>query len=313
MADRYWVTGGDHNFHSTSNWSATSGGASGASVPTTGDTAHFDANSGTYYHSEVYAPILCQIDTTGILDGLGLIIDNGGSLSMQADLSGFYCIEVKGTGSLTTNNYNITVTDIIYFGDTAVVTLGTSVLSVGVNVFIQSSLYIDPTITLDADESTINFYMANQESGINDSLINCYDQDLGNVNIYVYNAPANPDLLYIAGDFTCETLSITGDGEVRFNGDLVETEIITINTESGLILEGDTEGGLVLYNDQETGVFSFSMASGTCSAVNSNIGGITATGGATFDALAGDGNIDSGGNTGWDFGLQPIHGPIRFG
>lgn len=32
MADRYWVAGGDGNWNSTTNWSATSGGASGASI-----------------------------------------------------------------------------------------------------------------------------------------------------------------------------------------------------------------------------------------------------------------------------------------
>jgi fibronectin-binding autotransporter adhesin len=46
MADRYWV-GGTGNWNSTSKWSATSGGASGASVPTASDNAIFDANSAT--------------------------------------------------------------------------------------------------------------------------------------------------------------------------------------------------------------------------------------------------------------------------
>jgi hypothetical protein len=47
MANRYWVTGGTGDWSSTSNWSATSGGASGASVPTTADAVFFNANSGT--------------------------------------------------------------------------------------------------------------------------------------------------------------------------------------------------------------------------------------------------------------------------
>lgn len=46
MADRYWV-GGAGNWSSTTKWSTTSGGASGASVPTSADNAIFDANSGT--------------------------------------------------------------------------------------------------------------------------------------------------------------------------------------------------------------------------------------------------------------------------
>ena len=44
MADRYWV-GGTGNWSDTSHWSATSGGAGGASKPTSADDVHFDANS----------------------------------------------------------------------------------------------------------------------------------------------------------------------------------------------------------------------------------------------------------------------------
>jgi hypothetical protein len=46
MANRYWVGGtGTWNGTSTTNWSASSGGASGASVPTSADNVFFDANS----------------------------------------------------------------------------------------------------------------------------------------------------------------------------------------------------------------------------------------------------------------------------
>ena len=52
MAARYWV-GGAGNWSSTTKWSATSGGASGASVPTSGDAAIFDANSGGKFTATV--------------------------------------------------------------------------------------------------------------------------------------------------------------------------------------------------------------------------------------------------------------------
>lgn len=44
---RYWVPGGNGSWASTTNWSTTSGGASGASVPSTGDDVFFDVNSGS--------------------------------------------------------------------------------------------------------------------------------------------------------------------------------------------------------------------------------------------------------------------------
>lgn len=48
MADRYWVGGaGTWNTSSTTNWSASSGGASGASVPTAADNVIFNGSSGT--------------------------------------------------------------------------------------------------------------------------------------------------------------------------------------------------------------------------------------------------------------------------
>ena len=48
MANRFWVGGsGTWDNVSTANWSATSGGAGGASAPTSVDDVFFDANSGT--------------------------------------------------------------------------------------------------------------------------------------------------------------------------------------------------------------------------------------------------------------------------
>jgi len=46
MADRYWV-GGSGNWDDPLKWSTTSGGAGGASVPTSPDDVYFDANSDT--------------------------------------------------------------------------------------------------------------------------------------------------------------------------------------------------------------------------------------------------------------------------
>ena len=52
MANRYWV-GGAGNWSSTTKWSTTSGGASGASVPISTDDVIFDANSGGKFAATV--------------------------------------------------------------------------------------------------------------------------------------------------------------------------------------------------------------------------------------------------------------------
>lgn len=66
MADRYWVGGtGTWDTTSTTNWSATSGGASGASVPTTADNVIFD-QAGTY-----------TVTMTGALNCLDITVSAG--------------------------------------------------------------------------------------------------------------------------------------------------------------------------------------------------------------------------------------------
>lgn len=66
MADRYWVGGtGTWNTTSTTNWSASSGGASGASVPTASDNVFFDQNT-TY-----------TVTLTGALACLSLNVSQG--------------------------------------------------------------------------------------------------------------------------------------------------------------------------------------------------------------------------------------------
>lgn len=61
MADRYWV-GGSGNWDDTNKWSATSGGAGGASVPTAEDNAYFDGNSdaGSAFTVTLNATALCK-------------------------------------------------------------------------------------------------------------------------------------------------------------------------------------------------------------------------------------------------------------
>jgi len=65
MADRYWVGGtGTWNTTSTTNWSATSGGAGGASVPTVADSVFFD-QAGTYTVTMTGALACLDFNVTG--------------------------------------------------------------------------------------------------------------------------------------------------------------------------------------------------------------------------------------------------------
>lgn len=99
MANRFWVGGtGTWDDTSTANWSATSGGAAGASAPTNADAAIFDANSGTAALVTVAATATCASCTVNKSD-INL------SLSGSCTFAGAFTLT---TGTLTLNTYVLT-------------------------------------------------------------------------------------------------------------------------------------------------------------------------------------------------------------
>lgn len=63
-ASRFWV-GGSGTFATSSHWSASTGGAGGASVPTSADDVFMDANSGSATVTNSVTPACRSIDLTG--------------------------------------------------------------------------------------------------------------------------------------------------------------------------------------------------------------------------------------------------------
>lgn len=109
MADRYWVGGtGTWDASATTHWSATSGGASGASAPTASDNVIFDANSntgtGNFTVTTSGSPACLDFSTGGAggaLDGIMTLAVNA-AVTVAGDLtfpaSNF---AVSGTAALT--------------------------------------------------------------------------------------------------------------------------------------------------------------------------------------------------------------------
>jgi hypothetical protein len=95
MASRFWVTGGTGNWNSTTNWSATSGGASGASVPSTADTATFNASSGAGTATLDISPTVQTLTCTGFTGTLAF---------------GTNTISLNSTGTIFTGATTMTVT-----------------------------------------------------------------------------------------------------------------------------------------------------------------------------------------------------------
>ena len=100
MAARFWVTGGTGNWNSTTNWSATSGGASGASVPGSADTAALDASSGS-----------------------GTV-----TLDISPDIQTLTCTGFTGTLAFGTNTISLNSTGTIFSGATTMTVTGTPLI-----------------------------------------------------------------------------------------------------------------------------------------------------------------------------------------
>ena len=122
MADRYWVGGtGTWNGTSTTNWAASSGGASGASVPTAADNVFFDANSntgtGAFTVTMATSPRVCNDFTASGLDGAMTLA--GSSIGLT----------VSGSLTFQATNFSATYTSVTTFAAT---TTGKTVTTNGV-------------------------------------------------------------------------------------------------------------------------------------------------------------------------------------
>ncbi len=87
-ANRFWVGANGATVHSTASWSATSGGASGASIPTTADVAIFDINNTNN----------ALIDATWSVGSISMTADYTGTTTTNTD------INVNITGNFTKLN-----------------------------------------------------------------------------------------------------------------------------------------------------------------------------------------------------------------
>lgn len=95
--NRYWVGGaGTWNATSTTNWSATSGGASGASVPTANDAVFFD-QAGTYTVTMSGSIACSNFNVTG-----GTVTFSSGNITISGSMA-LLASSVWGAASLTFN------------------------------------------------------------------------------------------------------------------------------------------------------------------------------------------------------------------
>jgi hypothetical protein len=123
MAARFWVTGGTGNWNSTTNWSATTGGASGASVPSTSDTAAFDASSGS-----------------------GTV-----TLDISPTIQTLTCTGFTGTLAFGTNTITLNSTSTVFTGATTMAVTGTPLIILTTPTPTTSARTITPTAVTEAN------------------------------------------------------------------------------------------------------------------------------------------------------------------
>jgi hypothetical protein len=325
MANRYWVGGsGTWNTSSTTNWSASSGGASGASVPTAADSVFFD--SATTYTVTTTGALTCldftvSAGTVTFTAGTTPTIAISGSLSIVA-------ATVVGSGSLpttfnatttgktiTTNgvNYNSTMTldgvggewtlGSARTGSTFTVRAGTfntanynlssitfvsSGASAKVINFGSSTVTLSGNISFDSG-SNLTFNAGTSQINLtsNSGAIETNGVTFYNV---AFTAVGSTGTRLISGNNTFNTFSVSGT-TTTLNLTSGTTQTVTTFDFNG------TPGVLKTIKSTVAGSrATLSKASGTVTSDYVSIKDSAATGGATWNATNA---TDAGNNIGW--------------
>lgn len=145
MANRYWVYNGG-NINDTTHWSATSGGAGGASKPTLSDNVIFDANSFTLNAQVVTLneSFNClSMDWTGITKTVTFSssvysLNIYGNLTLATNLTWLFTgtayLNHKATGTVTTNGITLNANR-VYFDAAGITVMNGDAANYGVTSF----------------------------------------------------------------------------------------------------------------------------------------------------------------------------------
>lgn len=241
MANRYWVGGaGTWNTTSTTNWSASSGGASGASVPTAADSVFFD-QAGTYNVTLSGTGLVCldltvSAGTVSFISGGTLTIS--GSMSLIAGTSwaasGALTFNATTTGkTITTNGTSLSPSSITFNGSGGGWTLGSALTTTGAGglVFTQGTF------------NTGNFACTNVTWSLSGSSTRAIS--LGSSTITLssagvpWSASTTTNLTFTAGT---STINFTASGPTINGGGLTYGTVSFSNTTStftGPIINGN--------------------------------------------------------------------------
>tara|TARA_R110000822_G_scaffold160750_2_gene301087 strand:+ start:685 stop:1758 length:1074 start_codon:yes stop_codon:yes gene_type:complete len=344
MADRYWVLGtGTWSSTNTVNWSASSGGAGGASVPTSADNVFFDANSnvgtGAFTVTMANTPRVCRDFTASGLDGAMTLAGSGIGLT------------VSGSLTFQATNFTRTYTSTTIFNSTTTSTVTTNGVLLGQVTFngiggswsLGSALTTGTANTITLTNGTLNLQSYTLSVGLfssSNSNTRTINFGTGDISCTGFNT--------VWDTATNTGLTVTSTGTINFTNGLSKTlagggfsyDNVTINqggAGSLFITGSNTFGNItntrkstsatsILFSAGTTNTFTnwnasgeatrlltigsspaashtLSKASGTVSADFLSISRSSATGGAGW--YAGANSTDGGNNSGWIFTAPP--------
>jgi len=288
MADRYWILGtGTWDSTSTTNWSASSGGAGGASVPTAADNVFFDANSNVlataFTVTMANSPRVCNDFTASGLDGtmtlagtsIGLTVS--GSLTFQATnftrtYTGTTTFNATTTGKTVTTNGVAFGSAVTFDGVGGAWTLGSALSASSQTITVTNGTF---------DTSSSGNYavsvgaLSSSNSNIRTINLNTSTVNLNAAGSITFTTSTN--LTFNAGTSTINlgnaTPTFQGSGLTYYNVSFTFTGILSAsingaNTFNNLSIAGQTSPSLVQYSisANQTINGTFTVSAGTASA-----------------------------------------------
>lgn len=205
MANRYWVGGtGSWNGSNTVNWSATSGGAGGASIPTAADDVFFNASSGTGTATVSASRVAKSINCTGYTGTLDISSSSNLTLSGSATFSSGMTFTTTGISPIITFNATATLTSA---GKTL---CGITVNGAGITVTLADALTVSSICTTTLTAGTLalaNFTLSTGIFSSSGSSTRAISFGAGNINLT--STTAGTTILSVA---VGTNLSWTGTG-----------------------------------------------------------------------------------------------------
>jgi hypothetical protein len=317
MANRFWVGGtGTWDASSTTNWSTTTGGAGGASVPNTADFAVFNALSGGGTVTIAYTPVVFGFQVSGYagtIDFAGYVVKTGGNASTifaqdtATSWAGTPIVELTYTGVTGTrtisavsgaNEAKAVSFRILGGTDTIATGSGRSLKNLDFTGFagtltnttrnIYGSLTLTAGMTLTAGANATTFAAT---SGTNTVTTNNKTLDFPLTFNGIGGTFAFQDAL-TQGSTRAFTIT---NGTVQLKAGVTSTVgSLTTSTTNQKFLQSSLAGTKATLS-QTTGIVSTGYLT---------IKDINATGGATFNAYTVNSNVNAGNNLGWDFFAQ---------